>query len=178
MGLGLSNPTHAPCCSNVGYICETGELLVDKNSTRKQSTARTTPSNRRIAVSLSSFLLLHRLLYRFSNRLRIRLLNSKANRLFRRYPTLLRVLTARAAPALGASLSGLTVLGVPNLRLRLTLAIYAGARALEVLYNALESDGYLRRVPRWLRSSTLLFPLAQGQLLYTFLFDRDCFPKV
>jgi hypothetical protein len=48
-------------------------------------------------------------------------------------------------------------------------------RALEFTYNNLESAGYTANKPSWL-GSWLLMPLASGQLLHAFVFDRDCFP--
>lgn len=89
----------------------------------------------------------------------------------------MRGLTSRVAPAIGASLAGFTLSIYPRHQLRVTIAIYLGARALEMLYNALERDGYLDKKSWWF-GSWMLFPLAQGQLLHAFVFNRDCFPKV
>lgn len=133
--------------------------------------------NFRLALSLSSILFLHRLLHRFFIRLRLRLLQEKASQLRDRYPKLFRGLTARIAPAIGASLAGFALGICPGDQLRITIAIYTGARALEMLYNALKKDGYIGKKPWWF-GSWLLFPLAQGQLLHAYVFDRDCFPKV
>ena len=117
------------------------------------------------------------MLYRFFTRLRLRLLHGKAKEWCTRYPAALRVLTSRAAPAIGASLAGVFLAISRDVQLRLTMAIYVGARALESLYNALEADGILGAKPWWF-GSWMLFPLAQGQLLHAFVFDDDCFPKV
>ena len=136
----------------------------------------TSPSFR-LALSVSSILFLHRLLHRFFVRLRLRLLKESASQLCARYPKLFKGLTSRIAPALGASLAGLALGIYPGDQLRITIAIYAAARALEVSYNALEMNGYLDKAPWWF-GSWMLFPLAQGQLLHAFVFDRDCFPKV
>jgi hypothetical protein len=126
---------------------------------------------------VSSILFLHRLLHRFFVRLRLRLLKERARQLCARYPKLFKGLTSQIAPALGASLAGLALGIYPGDQLRMTVAIYVAARALEVLYNALEINGYLGKMPWWF-GSWILFPLAQGQLLHAFVFDRDCFPKV
>lgn len=131
----------------------------------------------RLALSLSSILFLHRFLHRFFIRLRLRLLKEKASQLCVRYPHLFRGLTSRIAPAMGASVAGFALSIYPSDQLRITAAIYIAARAVEMLYNALESDGYLGKVPWWF-GSWMLFSLAQGQLLHAFVFDRDCFPKV
>lgn len=133
--------------------------------------------NFRLALSVSSILFLHRLLYRFLVRLRLRLLKEEASQICARYPKVIRALTSRIAPAIGSSLAGFALGLYPGDSLRITIAIYMGARALEMLYNAIERDGYLGKKPWWV-GSWMLFPLAQGQLLHTFVFDGDCFPKV
>ncbi|KAF7508779.1 hypothetical protein GJ744_008656 [Endocarpon pusillum] len=131
----------------------------------------------RLALSLSSILFLHRSLHRFFIRLRLRLLKEKASKLRARYPKVFRGLTSHVAPAIGASLAGFALGIHPSDQLRITITIYMGARALEILYNVLEREGYLRGLPWWF-GSWMLFPLAQGQLFHAFVFDRDCCPKV
>jgi hypothetical protein len=133
--------------------------------------------NFRLALSLSSILLLHRTFHRFFIRLRLRLLREKASQLYDRYPRLFQGLTSRIAPAIGASFAGFALGLYPSDQLRTTITIYTAARALEMLYNAIQGDGYMEKKPWWF-GSWLLFPLAQGQLLHAFVFDRDCFPKV
>jgi hypothetical protein len=129
----------------------------------------------RLALSLSSILFLHRILFRFLVRLRSRLLSGNAADVRKRYPTLANAITSNLGPAIGASLAGLALAIYPKAQLRSTLAIYAGARSLEFLYNALEGDGYLKNAC-WYWGSWLLYPLSQGQLLHAFVFDRDCYP--
>jgi hypothetical protein len=131
----------------------------------------------RLALSLSSILFLHRVLFRFFVRLRSRLLSEKAADLRKRYPKLFNGITSKLGPAVGASLAGLALGIYQKDQLRVTMAIYVGARSLEFLYNAIEGDGYLKNMPWWW-GSWLLFPLSQGQLLHAFVFDRDCFPSV
>jgi hypothetical protein len=131
----------------------------------------------RLALSLSSILFLHRVLFRFFVRLRSRLLSEKATELRKRYPKFFNAITSKLAPAVGASLAGLAMGIYPKDQLRVTMAIYVGARSLEYLYNAIEGDGYLKNMPWWW-GSWLLFPLSQGQLFHAFVFDRDCFPAV
>lgn len=126
---------------------------------------------------MSSILFLHRTLHRFFIRLRLRLLKEKASKLRLRYPNFFLGLTSHIAPAIGASLAGFCLSIYPSDQLRITIAIYMGARALELLYNVLERDSYLRRMPWWF-GSWMLFPLAQGQLFHAFVFDRDCCPEV
>lgn len=64
----------------------------------------------------------------------------------------------------------------PASQLRITIAIYVFSRALEFTYNYLEDLGYFKNRPWWF-GSWLLMPLATGQLLHAFVFDRDCFPE-
>lgn len=65
----------------------------------------------------------------------------------------------------------------PGDQLRITIAIYVATRSLEFAYKALEEDGWFKGKPWWW-GSWLLMPVATGQLLHAFVFDRDCFPKV
>lgn len=133
--------------------------------------------NLRLSLSLSLLLLLHRLLFRFFFRLRSNLLTKDAAPFRRRNPRISRSLTSRLAPAIGASLAGFALGVYPGDQLRITIAIYVATRSLEFAYIALEEDGWFRGKPWWW-GSWLLMPVATGQLLHAFVFDRDCFPKV
>ena len=133
--------------------------------------------NFRLSLSVSLILLLHRLLHRFFSRLRANLLTKDATPFRRRNPRTARSLTSRLAPAIGASLAGFALGVYPSDQLRITVAIYAAVKAAELTYNALESDGWFKNKPWWW-GSWMLMPLAYGQLLHAFVFDRDCFPKV
>ncbi|MCJ1464809.1 hypothetical protein MMC07_003423 [Pseudocyphellaria aurata] len=132
--------------------------------------------NFRLSLSLSLILLLHRLLFRFFCRLRINLLTKEAAPFRRRNPRISQSLTSRLAPAIGASLAGFALGVYPADQLRITIAIYVAAQAVEFLYNALENDGWFKDKPWWW-GSWMLMPLSTGQLLHAFVFDRDCFPK-
>lgn len=77
------------------------------------------------------------------------------------------------------------MLGVyPGDQLRITIAMYVLSRAAEVTYNLAEDEGWIwgKKGSMWERpwwwGSWLLMPLAYGQLLHAFVFDRDCFPAV
>jgi len=133
--------------------------------------------NFRLSLSLSLILLLHRLLFRFFSRLRSNLLTKDAAPFRRRNPRISRSLTSRLAPAIGASLAGFALGVYPGDQLRLSIAIYIATRSVEFTYSALEGDGWFKNKPWWW-GSWLLMPLATGQLLHAFVFDRDCFPKV
>lgn len=85
-------------------------------------------------------------------------------------------LTSKLTPAIGASLAGFFLAVHPASQLRITVAIYVFSRALEFTYNYLEDLGYFKNRPWWF-GSWLLMPLATGQLLHAFVFDRDCFPE-
>lgn len=74
-------------------------------------------------------------------------------------------------------MAGFTLGVYPGDQLRITIAIYVATRSLEFAYAALEGDGWFANRPWWW-GSWMLMPLATGQLLHAFVFDRDCFPKV
>jgi hypothetical protein len=80
------------------------------------------------------------------------------------------------APAVGSSLAGFFLAVYPGDQLRITIAIYIFTRALEFSYNYLEERGYFKNRPYWF-GSWMLMPMAYGQLLHAFVFDRDCFPS-
>jgi hypothetical protein len=131
--------------------------------------------NLRLTCSLSCILLFHRLLRRFFIRLRESLLTQEAKPFRKRNPRIARSLTSRLAPAIGSSLAGFFLAVYPADQLRITIAIYIFTRSLEFTYNYLEDLGYFRNRPSWF-GSWMLFPVACGQLLHAFVFDRDCFP--
>ncbi|KAL8981279.1 MAG: hypothetical protein Q9205_003890 [Flavoplaca limonia] len=132
--------------------------------------------NFRLSLSISLILLLHRILFRFLTRLRGNLANKDADPFRRRNPRIARALTSRLAPAAGASLAGFALGVYPADQLRLTIAIYFATRAAEYAYNFFENEGWFRNRPWWW-GSWMMMPLATGQLLHAFVFDRDCFPK-
>lgn len=150
-------------------------MLIRLRAKSKTSILRS--PNLRLSLSLSLILYLHRILFRFFTRLRSNLLSKDAASFRRRNPRIARSLTSRLAPAVGASLAGFALGVYPADQLRLTVAIYVSTRAAEFAYNALENEGWFRNKPWWW-GSWMLMPLATGQLLHAFVFDRDCFPKV
>ncbi|KKA28961.1 hypothetical protein TD95_000913 [Thielaviopsis punctulata] len=142
----------------------------------------------RLSVSLSTILLLYRLLFRFLTRLRGHLLDPSAAPFRLRNPRAAAALTSPYAPAVGASFAGL-MLGVsPARHMRTSIALYAIFRALEFAWNLLESDGMIwgfktlagglsvKRERPWWFGSWLTQPLVYGQLLHAVVFDRDCTP--
>jgi hypothetical protein len=131
-------------------------------------------SKSRLALSLSTVLFAHRVLYRLFSKLRLQLLHEKVRDIKERYPNVYAALTSNLAPAIGASLSGFALGIYPSDQLRVTIAIYVACRALEVGYNVLDAAGYMKKNPF---GSWVIFALAQGQLLHSFVFDRDCFPE-
>lgn len=132
-----------------------------------------------MSLSLSSILLFHRLLFRFFTRLRAHLLTPDAKPFRKRNPRTSRTLTSRFAPAVGASLAGFMLGVYPSDQLRITIAIYVLSRAAEVAYNLAEDEGWIwgKDDRPWWFGSWLLMPVAGGQLLHAFVFDRECFPK-
>lgn len=149
----------------------------DNRDRPKPKTAFIKSPNFRLSLSLSLILFLHRFLFRFFSRLRVNLLTKDAAPFRERNPRISKSLTSRLAPAVGASLAGFALGVYPGDQLRLTIAMYAITRAAEFGYNMLENEGWFRNKPRWW-GSWMLMPLATGQLLHAFVFDRDCFPKV
>ncbi len=148
--------------------------LIDCRVRTKTSILRS--PNLRLSLSLSLILFLHRTLFRFFTRLRSTLLSKDAGPFRRRNPRIARSLTSKIAPAVGASLAGFALGVYPADQLRLTIAIYMSTTAAEFAYNALDNEGWFRNKPWWW-GSWMLLPLATGQLLHAFVFDRDCFPK-
>lgn len=140
--------------------------------------------NFRLSLSLSTILLLHRILFRFFTRLRAHLLTPEARPFRQRNKRTSKTLTSSLAPAVGASLAGFALGVYPGDQLRVSISIYALSRAAEFAYNHAEDEGWIwgREGSKWERpwwwGSWLLYPLTCGQLLHAFVFDRDCFPKV
>ncbi|RMZ77050.1 hypothetical protein DV738_g4626, partial [Chaetothyriales sp. CBS 135597] len=130
-------------------------------------------SKTRVALSLSSLLFFHRVLYRLFARLRLQLLHEKVRGIQTRHPRLYALLTSRYAPAVAASLAGLSLGIFPSSQLRVALAIYIASRASELAYSAADGLGLTKNQPAWLGSWTL-FALAHAQLFHAFIFDRDC----
>ncbi|EZF33226.1 hypothetical protein TMEN_384 [Trichophyton mentagrophytes] len=130
----------------------------------------------RLPLSLSLMLLFHRLLHRFFSRLRANLRTDNAQPFRERNPRISKALTSKYAPAIGASLAGFFLGLYPQAQLRLTVAIYASTRSLEVLYNALLENGWLSFRPWWF-GSWLLMPLSMAQLFHAFVFDREATPS-
>lgn len=133
--------------------------------------------NLRLSLSAGLTLFLHRLLHRFFSQLRTNLLTKNAAPFRRRNPRVSRALTARLAPAIGASFAGFALGVYPGDQFRITLAIFFAAKAAEFGYNGLEEAGWLKNKPWWF-GSWLLMPPVTGQLLHALFFDRDCVPKV
>lgn len=135
--------------------------------------------NARIAGSFASMLLFHRLLHRFFKRLRGALLEDSAEPFRERNPKIAKLLTSAYTPAVGASLAGFCLGLAPAEQLRMTIAIYIFSRSLEYSYNALSAGGYIwgKTDRPWWFGSWMIMPVACGQLLHAFVFDRDCFPE-
>jgi hypothetical protein len=156
------------------------DALLTRIASRRAGTAVTrkslVTSRHRLALSLSSLLFFHRVLFRLFARLRLQLLHEKVKDIKARYPKVYAALTSKFAPAIGASLSGLALGICPSDQLRVTISIFFLVRGFELIAGALEAYGYMKNKPSWL-GSWLLFPIANGQLLHAFVFDRDCFPS-
>ncbi|KAK0616785.1 hypothetical protein B0T14DRAFT_546887 [Immersiella caudata] len=161
-----------------------------KNEAGNQSQTKQKSSTLRLSLSLSTILLMYRLLFRFFTRLRAHLLDPSAAPFRKRNPRTTNTLTSPYAPAVGASLAGLALGVYPNQQLRVSVAIYTTFRALEFGWNCAEENGMVwgwekgvngkpakMRARPWWWGSWMLQPFAFGQLLHAVVFDRDCFPK-
>lgn len=164
-----------------GFEVVTEAIARRKGGAVKAKAAGPKYRNARIALSFSSILLFHRLLHRFFLRLRASLLEENAAPFRKRNPRVTQALTSHFTPAVGASLAGFLLGLSPSEQLRMTVAIYAFSRSLEYGYNALSESGKLwgpgaQNRPWWF-GSWMIMPVACGQLLHAFVFDRDCFPE-
>ncbi|KAI0855720.1 hypothetical protein F4860DRAFT_448462 [Xylaria cubensis] len=159
----------------------------ESTSQKKQPFYKSSPL--RLSLSLSTILLLYRLLFRFFTRLRAHLLDHTAAPFRERNPRTSNTLTSPYAPAVGAGLAGLALGIYPAQQLRLTIMISVMFRALEFGWNMLEDDGSIwgfraraggkgvvKRERPWWFGSWLLQPLAMGQLLHATVFDRESSP--
>jgi hypothetical protein len=149
----------------------TAQIAKRRNAPKAAPPVKST--NLRLSTSISLILLLHRVLYRFFVRLRANLLTKEAAPFRRRNPRISKALTARLAPAIGASLTGFSLGVYPGDQLRITIAIYLATRAVEFAYNALEDEGWFEKKPWWV-GSWMLMPPVMGQMFHAFLFNRDC----
>ncbi|KAI0879977.1 uncharacterized protein GGS22DRAFT_176130 [Annulohypoxylon maeteangense] len=146
-------------------------------------------SGLRLSLSLSTILLMYRLLFRFLSRLRAHLLDKSAAPFRNRNPRITQALTSPYAPAVGASLAGLALGIYPSQQLRVTVAIAAIFRALEFGWNLCEDEGLIwgwkvraggkgvvKRERPWWWGSWMLQPFAFGQLLHAVVFDQESSP--
>ncbi|KAK3375883.1 hypothetical protein B0T24DRAFT_208480 [Lasiosphaeria ovina] len=144
----------------------------------------------RLSLSLSTILLMYRLLFRFLTRLRAHLLDPTAAPFRKRNPKTASTLTSPYAPAVGASLAGLALGVYPSQQLRVSIAVYTLFRALEFGWNCAEDNGMVwgwekglngkpdrKRARPWWWGSWMLQPFAFGQLLHASVFDRELVPK-
>ncbi|KAL7622655.1 hypothetical protein AAE478_008168 [Parahypoxylon ruwenzoriense] len=171
------------------------EMVLARLKAQKEATApqKKQPfyksSGLRLSLSLSTILLLYRLLFRFLSRLRVHLLDPSATPFRNRNPKIAQTLTSPYAPAIGASLAGLALSIYPSKQLRVTVAIAAIFRALEFGWNLCEDEGLIwgwkiraggkgmvKRERPWWWGSWMLQPFAFGQLLHATVFDRECSP--
>lgn len=161
-------------------------LVVERVLGQKSAQGKKLPfwrsPNFRLSLSISTILLLHRILFRFFTRLRAQLLSPEARPFRQRNKRTGQSLTSSLAPAIGASLAGFMLAVYPSEQLRVTIAIYALSRAAEFAYNHAEEEGWIwgqrSGIERpWWWGSWLLFPLTCGQLVHAFIFDRETIPE-
>ncbi|KAI0477157.1 hypothetical protein GGR56DRAFT_391820 [Xylariaceae sp. FL0804] len=164
-----------------------GRLTGQKAPTQKQPFYKS--DHIRLSTSLSSILLLYRLLFRFLTRLRAHLLDATSEPFRTRNPRTSNALTSAYAPALGASLAGLALGIYPSSQFRVTVTITVVFRVLEWAWNLLEDEGLIwgwktrpggkgmvKRERPWWWGTWMLQPFAFGQLLHATVFDRESAP--
>lgn len=91
---------------------------------------------------------------------------------------LIKVLESAALVPFTASLAASAVLGVfPIASLRRSMALWLSTKAVENLYTHLRAVGSrsVSWLPDWIGGG-FFYALANGQLLWTFLFEPECFP--
>ncbi|KAF4122741.1 hypothetical protein GMORB2_7048 [Geosmithia morbida] len=168
-----------------GFDAVSKRLKSSESPSKKPAKTRFHKSSAfRLSLSLSTILLLYRLLFRFLTRLRAHLLESQVEPFRRRNPRTTAALTSAYTPAVGASLAGLALGVFPSQQMRVSLAIMTMFRALEFGWNMCEADGVIwgsvsgrKRERPWWFGSWMLQPLAFGQLFHASVLDRDCVPK-
>ncbi|KAK7995691.1 hypothetical protein PG990_014464 [Apiospora arundinis] len=139
----------------------------------------------RLSLSLSTILLLYRLLFRFLGRLRMHLLEPSSEPFRARNPRTAKTLTSPMRPPLAGFALGI----YPSQQLRVSVAIYTMFRALEFAWNLLEGEGMIwgwkarvggkgmvKRERPWWWGSWMIQPFAFGQLLHAVTLDRECSP--
>ncbi|SPQ26701.1 26ccd84e-468a-4bb8-9fbc-273d5f9ca6d2 [Thermothielavioides terrestris] len=167
----------------------TGKRQDSASATQKKQPLYKSPTLR-LSLSLSTILLLYRILFRFFTRLRTHILEPSGAQFRLRNPKTARTLSSPYAPAVGASLAGLALGVYPSRQLRVTIALYAIFRALEFGWNCVEDNGLVwgwergshgqadtKRPRPWWWGSWMLQPFAFGQLFHALVFDRDCIPS-
>lgn len=151
----------------------------DGRSGRLPSSPMARAVHARVAACFSLMVLFHRLLFRFLTRLRAAILDSPKDGFQARNPRITALLTSIYTPAIGGSLSTLFLGVLPSSTLRKTIAIYILSRGLESSFDFLEYFRYI--FPSGQRPSLfgswLLLPFSFGQMLHTFVYNRECFPS-
>lgn len=99
------------------------------------------------SLSLSTLIILHRLLYRFFYQLRSNLQLPEAKTFRQKYPKSSQVFLSPKAPSLAASMAGLALLIHPATDRRVTVSVYTFVKALEFIYNRYEDEGWFQNRP-------------------------------
>ncbi|KAL4807164.1 hypothetical protein BDV18DRAFT_113708 [Aspergillus unguis] len=162
-----------------GGLLKMVEFVVSRlrgSKVKKPRTSVLNSPNFRLSLALSLMVLLHRLLHRFFVKLRANLRTDEAGPFRERNPRISKALTSRYAPAVGASLAGFALGIAPQNQLRMTAAIYAATRGLELVYNVMDEKGWFKNRPWWF-GSWLLMPASLAQLFHAFVFDREATPS-
>ena len=121
---------------------------------------------------------MYRTIYSVLKEIRLKRLEKKGPRASKRSwaSMVRRATTSKKFPPFFAGLiAGYLLSRHPAGSRRQTIALYVFTRMLEFMYNYADDKRLLINRPWWF-GSWLLFPFSSAQLLYTFVYDRDCFP--
>lgn len=161
-------------------------LALRKKSARQALAALVSPKSLRAGAVLALFSALYRVLLARLTTLRLQLVARSWNKddlddsltRDRVKARLLKVLNSAALVPFSATLAASSVLAAfPIPSLRRTLALWLSTKAVENLYTHLRSVGSrsVAWVPDWI-GGAFFYAIANGQLLWTFLFEPSCFP--
>ncbi|CAB4445973.1 unnamed protein product [Rhizophagus irregularis] len=130
-------------------------------------------SSTRCALSIASYAIIYKSLFRFFTRLFDPLLRPPPSSSLIVNDV---VCSPLVPPFLAGLLAGPTLL-IDNVQSRrILIAVFMLSKSLQYTYHALRQNGIIPRMPWWW-GSWLLFPISSAQLIYAYLLHPDIFPK-
>lgn len=129
-------------------------------------------SSTRCALSIASYAIIYKSLFRFFTRLFDPLLRPPPSSSLIVNDV---VCSPLVPPFLAGLLAGPTLL-IDNVQSRrILIAVFMLSKSLQYTYHALRQNGIIPRMPWWW-GSWLLFPISSAQLIYAYLLHPDIFP--